>query len=107
PACSFTAPPPTRTSTLSLTTLFRPNRGARPRRRPDPGRVQQRALRRPRPRRRPRRALLAGAQRAALRRLPAAARLRRPLPAAARSEEHTSELQSREKLVCRLLLGNK
>src|SRR5207302_10204501 len=25
----------------------------------------------------------------------------------ARSEEHTSELQSREKLVCRLLLGNK
>src|SRR5690606_40329065 len=28
-------------------------------------------------------------------------------PAAARSEEHTSELQSREKLVCRLLLETK
>src|SRR5690606_40825608 len=28
-------------------------------------------------------------------------------PATARSEEHTSELQSRENLVCRLLLQNK
>src|SRR5690606_41211921 len=33
--------------------------------------------------------------------------LRRPAPAHRRSEEHTSELQSREKLVCRLLLGKK
>src|SRR5690606_25512368 len=31
-------------------------------------------------------------------------RHRRRSPAAARSEEHTSELQSRENLVCRLLL---
>src|SRR5215475_6776448 len=31
----------------------------------------------------------------------------RPRCAAARSEEHTSELQSREKLVCRLLLEKK
>src|SRR5690606_1612803 len=30
-----------------------------------------------------------------------------PLPMRARSEEHTSELQSREKLVCRLLLEKK
>src|SRR2546427_7077197 len=31
----------------------------------------------------------------------------RPLPAAARSEEHTSELQSQSNLVCRLLLEKK
>src|SRR5436309_4970095 len=30
-----------------------------------------------------------------------------PLPAPGRSEEHTSELQSRENLVCRLLLEKK
>src|SRR5690606_40564419 len=29
------------------------------------------------------------------------------VPSVARSEEHTSELQSRENLVCRLLLGKK
>src|SRR5690606_39812918 len=34
-------------------------------------------------------------------------RLRRGGPARARSEEHTSELQSRENLVCRLLLEKK
>src|SRR5436309_13181501 len=33
--------------------------------------------------------------------------VREPRPAAARSEEHTSELQSRENLVCRLLLEKK
>src|SRR5436309_10312368 len=33
--------------------------------------------------------------------------LRGPLAAVARSEEHTSELQSRENLVCRLLLEKK
>src|SRR5574343_1927632 len=32
---------------------------------------------------------------------------RRPRPAAARSEEHTSELQSHHDLVCRLLLEKK
>src|SRR5690606_41070041 len=32
---------------------------------------------------------------------------RASVPAAPRSEEHTSELQSRENLVCRLLLENK
>src|SRR5690606_39765038 len=32
---------------------------------------------------------------------------RGPCPGAARSEEHTSELQSRENLVCRLLLEKK
>src|SRR6267378_8568200 len=32
---------------------------------------------------------------------------RRPRPCAARSEEHTSELQSRRDLVCRLLLEKK
>src|SRR6266511_5605599 len=34
-------------------------------------------------------------------------RSRRPPPGRCRSEEHTSELQSREKLVCRLLLEKK
>src|SRR5690606_41922978 len=44
-------------------------------------------------------------QRNALARLPANARLAVAL--AGRSEEHTSELQSRENLVCRLLLEKK
>src|SRR5690606_41824007 len=35
------------------------------------------------------------------------AQLRQITPTAARSEEHTSELQSRENLVCRLLLEKK
>src|SRR3712207_7201593 len=34
-------------------------------------------------------------------------RIRRRLPCAGRSEEHTSELQSRQYLVCRLLLEKK
>src|SRR5436309_10878602 len=34
-------------------------------------------------------------------------RERRPVPEHGRSEEHTSELQSRENLVCRLLLEKK
>src|SRR3712207_7710043 len=33
--------------------------------------------------------------------------LRKPIPALTRSEEHTSELQSRQYLVCRLLLEKK
>src|SRR5690606_41412940 len=36
-----------------------------------------------------------------------ACRFYRPQPRARRSEEHTSELQSRENLVCRLLLEKK
>src|SRR5690606_41300647 len=48
------------------------------------------------------------ARRGRVRRGLAAGRLdRRADPAAARSEEHTSELQSRENLVCRLLLEKK
>src|SRR2546422_2419761 len=38
---------------------------------------------------------------------PHAVRLRSPEPSAERSEEHTSELQSRLHLVCRLLLEKK
>src|SRR3712207_7691574 len=38
---------------------------------------------------------------------PVAGRRRREEPRARRSEEHTSELQSRQYLVCRLLLENK
>src|SRR3712207_8585388 len=38
---------------------------------------------------------------------PAARRGRKPLARRARSEEHTSELQSRQYLVCRLLLEKK
>src|SRR3712207_7212946 len=41
------------------------------------------------------------------RRDPRLARLAGPLPDDARSEEHTSELQSRQYLVCRLLLEKK
>src|SRR5690349_21962889 len=78
------------TSTLfPYTTLFRSRRGARPgrpdRRRRPPGR---RVL--------PRHAPAAGAGGRAARR-----------PGHARSEEHTSELQSRRDLVCRLLLEKK
>src|SRR5690606_41798821 len=38
---------------------------------------------------------------------PASRAARRPRPCRRRSEEHTSELQSRENLVCRLLLEKK
>src|SRR3712207_9541555 len=59
---------------------------------------------RPRPRRRPAPALrLLGAHHRLL--LPADRRLR--TAAGGRSEEHTSELQSRQYLVCRLLLEKK
>src|SRR5690606_40455711 len=43
----------------------------------------------------------------ARRRIARAVLIPRPCPLAARSEEHTSELQSRENLVCRLLLEKK
>src|SRR3712207_8973035 len=46
----------------------------------------------------------AGAGHAAAAHRPGARTLRRPGRLAARSEEHTSELQSRQYLVCRLLL---
>src|SRR2546428_9776089 len=47
-----------------------------------------------------------GAQQAAPLRVPLPAR-RAPAPSPPRSEEHTSELQSRSDLVCRLLLEKK
>src|SRR5690606_40183478 len=87
------------TSTLSpYTTLFR-SPPPSPRPAPSPSRCLPRRPRRPRPRavRTPRRRLAAP-------RVPgrSSGRARR-----LRSEEHTSELQSRENLVCRLLLEKK
>src|SRR3712207_7489730 len=85
---------PPRSTLFPYTTLFRsrPNRGSEP-----GGPAQDRAQpRRPRPveqGQRPGRAK--------------EGRLERQLHAAARSEEHTSELQSRQYLVCRLLLEKK
>src|SRR5690606_40285841 len=87
-------PPPPRSTLFPYTTLFRSVRCRRDRR----GGAQ------PRPPRSLRAAATAGAR-----------RLRRPdlhppghdRPGADRSEEHTSELQSRENLVCRLLLEKK
>src|SRR5690606_41649997 len=58
--------------------------------------------------RRPRRRAAPGGGTAVHRRLPRTAlRPRRRVPVGTRSEEHTSELQSRENLVCRLLLEKK
>src|SRR5690606_40707275 len=81
---------PTRSSLFPYTTLFRSTQAqpSRPRRRRGPPDLHQGQ---PPPRR---------LNRQALRQLPS------PLPRP-RSEEHTSELQSREKLVCRLLLEKK
>src|SRR5690606_39739815 len=83
---------PPSSTLFPYTTLFR-SRGARtPRRQPRRSAAGSRLPRARRPRRRRRRR-----------------RRARPAPRASRhrSEEHTSELQSREKLVCRLLLEKK
>src|SRR3712207_8619688 len=90
---------PPRSTLFPYTTLFRSVR-ARPRR--DDGRVREARARR-------RRAHRAGAShpRLLLRERGPAARTRQPRGREARSEEHTSELQSRQYLVCRLLLEKK
>src|SRR3712207_8114410 len=92
---------PPRSTLFPYTTLFRSRRrrDRRPRRHP----AADRPPRRPRRRRRLALAdlpLAAGRQRLRHQRL----HRRRP---AVRSEEHTSELQSRQYLVCRLLLEKK
>src|SRR3712207_7106659 len=80
---------PPRSTLFPYTTLFRSNRGGVPGpRRPAPG---------------PARALVASTERPDRPR----ARDRRPPARGERSEEHTSELQSRQYLVCRLLLETK
>src|SRR5438132_12889151 len=77
---------PPRSTLFPYTTLFRSLRAARARARPraagDPARRRRSAAGRGR-------------------------RARLPRPAADRSEEHTSELQSHSDLVCRLLLEKK
>src|SRR3712207_7614453 len=83
---------PPRSTLFPYTTLFRSEGGLRRRRRRRGGAALRRAGRGQRVRRRARRG---GAHR---RRHPRAGR---------RSEEHTSELQSRQYLVCRLLLEKK
>src|SRR3712207_7721239 len=88
---------PPRSTLFPYTTLFR-SRGRAPRRRPDRGRrLRARAAARMGLRRS--HAGPAGAQHEML---PA-----EPLTDGVRSEEHTSELQSRQYLVCRLLLEKK
>src|SRR2546422_7079816 len=80
---------PPRSTLFPYTTLFRSALSARP-----PARVNGRAnARRPAPHRHVRASWLV--------------RCDRPGPGARRSEEHTSELQSRLHLVCRLLLEKK
>src|SRR3712207_8962224 len=95
---------PPRSTLFPYTTLFRS--GAQARLGPGRAGVERpeargdRVLRR----RRARRAAVGGEHRLA-RAAHVAAHARGPAPA--RSEEHTSELQSRQYLVCRLLLENK
>src|SRR3712207_8832742 len=91
---------PPRSTLFPYTTLFR---SARPRR---PRGVAERAARRRARRRRTGRAARRRRRgaRPPGRREP---RRERGAPLAARSEEHTSELQSRQYLVCRLLLEKK
>src|SRR3712207_6936843 len=84
---------PPRSTLFPYTTLFR-SRCAPPPTSP--------RCRPPAPRRRPQRA---GSRCGRARPPPSPARL--PPPGRARSEEHTSELQSRQYLVCRLLLEKK
>src|SRR5690606_41613537 len=97
---AFRAAQPHTSTPFPYTTLFRsPQRSAR--KRPVPPR-----------RRAPTGAAAAGTARFAARAAPArrrrTCRSRAPRSTAAeRSEEHTSELQSRENLVCRLLLEKK
>src|SRR3712207_8101433 len=91
---------PPRSTLFPYTTLFRsraPDRG--PRLREDPGGGEEEPRR---PRDPPRRG--GGPDRG--RRITRAG-LRHARPARRRSEEHTSELQSRQYLVCRLLLEKK
>src|SRR3712207_7013039 len=88
---------PPRSTLFPYTTLFRSGR-ARGRRGappvPVPGCTDQPVLHHPADRHRRRRRCLGGD-------------VERPAPPDARSEEHTSELQSRQYLVCRLLLEKK
>src|SRR3712207_7233149 len=83
---------PPRSTLFPYTTLFRSGPGATPRQRLEPGHLRQRAD------------PLAGRGRDGLADRVLAVGLDRPSP---RSEEHTSELQSRQYLVCRLLLEKK
>src|SRR3712207_8345841 len=83
---------PPRSTLFPYTTLFRSARAARPRRGGRARRRRGRVAAHPRGAARPPRRL---------------ARRRRRDVLAPRSEEHTSELQSRQYLVCRLLLEKK
>src|SRR5439155_27284945 len=99
----FIIPRPPRSTLFPYTTLFRSNRSSRSRVSSIPGQTRRSARGPIRPRSsRCKRRALRGAS------LPATRRARRKRPRAEiRSEEHTSELQSRGHLVCRLLLEKK
>src|SRR5690606_40937805 len=97
---------PPRSTLFPYTTLFRSREaGCRTRRRPVPRRGRARGGQRGRPSGNAGRPV-AGSAGGAGRLSGAVGRLRAPAPCG-RSEEHTSELQSRENLVCRLLLEKK
>src|SRR3712207_7275208 len=93
--------PPPRSTLFPYTALFRSL--VRARAGVGPGRLRsgRRAVARPRSDLRPR------VRRAGARRYGRRARARPPFKGQPRSEEHTSELQSRQYLVCRLLLEKK
>src|SRR3712207_8771332 len=81
---------PPRSTLFPYTTLFRSQRGPEPRLGEEPGRP-----------------LARGARRGLRPRVRRHAHVHPGLHADVRSEEHTSELQSRQYLVCRLLLEKK
>src|SRR3712207_9008180 len=93
---------PPRSTLFPYTTLFRSAPA------PEPADVHTHALLRPRVAAHPRHpGRLRGGRRRGRRHGWALDRGRRRAPGAGRSEEHTSELQSRQYLVCRLLLEKK
>src|SRR5688572_31590658 len=85
--------PPPRSTLFPYTTLFRSKSGPPP---SEPKPSERRAM--PLPLRNTRRVQGSGSQ---------SHMVRSPVPRRARSEEHTSELQSQSNLVCRLLLEKK
>src|SRR5690606_40862991 len=93
----FTRRRPPRSTLFPYTTLFRSARARAALRRREAAGGREGDLQRP----------AQGGEQHALRLPHRGGARRQPVPHARRSEEHTSELQSREKLVCRLLLEKK
>src|SRR5690606_39576388 len=103
----LSSPPPPRSALLPYTTLFRSWQSLRPAYRPGLPHLRQWGRRKPEARRgRRRRARSAGARRSfpsSFQTFPVVVVVFAGIRTSRRSEEHTSELESRENLVCRLL----